>query len=147
MNNSTIIGFTGSRMGMTQSQRKVFTITIRDRIHEGAIQKFVHGGAIGADENADLIVSQWGIPIVVRPASNDRCLFWIEKGDGIVRAVHSVELPLERNRQIVESVREMIATPAQMKEMQRSGTWMTIRHSRRKEVPVTIIYPDGTLGQ
>ncbi len=141
------IGFTGSRMGMSQPQDQVFRLLLQERVRNYRVKRFVHGGAVGADEQADRIAKEFRIPIVIRPASEDRYLYWREKNDGIARAIHSPEEPLDRNRQIVESVQEMFATPRQMTEMLRSGTWMTIRHSRRQEVPLIIILPDGSLGK
>jgi len=145
MSDTINIGFTGTRMGMSREQQRVFQELIEKRTKQYQIKRFVHGGAIGADEQADQIVCELGIPITVRPGSDDRYLYWVEKDDGVVRAVYSPEKPLDRNQLIVDSVTEMFATPVQMTEINRSGTWATIRYTRKRDKLLTIIYPDGSL--
>ena len=145
MSETITIGFTGTRMGMSREQKQVFQLLIEKHAKQYEIKRFVHGGAVGADEQADTIAVELGIPITVRPGSDDRYLYWIEKNDGVVRAVYSPERPLDRNQLIVEQVSEMFATPGHMNEILRSGTWSTIRYTRRCEKVLTIIYPDGSI--
>jgi len=145
MSSTITIGFTGTRMGMSREQQRVFRLSMQEYAQRYQIERFVHGGADGADEQADEIAVELGIPITIRPGSDDRYLYWIEKNDGIVRAVYGTEKPLDRNQLIVEQVSEMFATPGHRHEILRSGTWSTIRYTRRCEKQLTIIYPDGSI--
>lgn len=51
---------------------------------------------------------------------------------------------MQRNAAIVESAKYMLATPYEMTEQQRGGTWATIRMARRAKKPLIIVYPDGS---
>lgn len=132
-----ILGFTGTRRGMSPAQKRVFfeTVKLLD------VQIFVHGDCIGADADAHEIVREISpdIRIEARPA-----------GDGPNRAykkadiVHASHAPLSRNKKIVESVEQMIACPGEQSEILRSGTWSTIRYTKKLLKPLLIIYPNGT---
>lgn len=53
-----------------------------------------------------------------------------------------------RNHAIVDACRLLIATPRATERAQpRSGTWATIRYAQRKERPVWLIWPDGTVAR
>jgi hypothetical protein len=51
----------------------------------------------------------------------------------------------ERNQDIVNASELLVATPKEMHEELRSGTWMTIRMARRRGIPRTIVWPDGSI--
>lgn len=51
---------------------------------------------------------------------------------------------LERNLAIVNASDLVLATPYEMTEQQRGGTWATIRMARRAAKPLVIVLPDGT---
>ncbi len=50
-----------------------------------------------------------------------------------------------RDKDIVNPAERMIAAPAGTTEELRSGTWATIRYARKKKVPLSIVWPDGTI--
>lgn len=50
---------------------------------------------------------------------------------------------LERNIDIVNASAALIAAPFENAEINRSGTWHTIRKARKCRRAITIIYPDG----
>jgi hypothetical protein len=52
---------------------------------------------------------------------------------------------LVRNQDIVDIAARMIATPGEMHEVLKSGTWSTVRKARRGRRPLAIIYPNGLL--
>ena len=47
---------------------------------------------------------------------------------------------LERNHDIVDSSDVLIATPKEMEQQLRSGTWATIRYAVKTKKPVNILY-------
>ena len=51
---------------------------------------------------------------------------------------------LVRNHNIVEETNLLIATPGEMTEKLRSGTWATIRWAIKKHKTAVIVFPDGT---
>ena len=105
--------------------------------------EFHDGDCVGSDKEAHAIVTKAvGCRMVGHPPDNDKaqahCMY------------DMICLPrpyLERNRDIVNDVDHMIATPATMGEEGRGGTWYTIRYAREKRRKLTIIYPDGTIGE
>lgn len=146
-----ILGFTGTRKGITAAQSRMLRETLADPLMETA--RVLHGGAIGADTEFDQIVSavfefvhydfpEDGIVCEVYPATVDRFSFWRWR-DHDSRFVHSPMEPLKRNRIIVNRSDRMIATPSEDDEQPRGGTWSTIRYTLRIGKPIVIISPRG----
>ena len=140
------VGFTGTQRGMTPAQKGQFVDLLAKWDDEQDIVQFRHGDCIGADAEAHSMVRD-NCPntlIIGHPPSNESkrafCEFDLEMAP----------FPyLVRNRMIVNNSGFVIATPGEMTEQLRSGTWSTIRYARNR-IPfdqVVIIYPDGSLGQ
>ena len=130
-----IIGFTGTRQGLTPAQM----VTLRaefETIEPNRQHTLVHGGAVGADEIAHRIARMLGWGVEIFPATGSHGTFHGGR-------IHLPRLPLERNRLIVSMVECLFATPSGP-EVQRSGTWSTIRYARKCERPGRIIWPDGS---
>jgi hypothetical protein len=134
-----IIGFTGTKKGMTDIQK--------DRVG-GILQYHMppevrHGDCVGADKQFHEIVRRLcpGAKIVVHPPEFLMYRAFC-KGDVILPA----KPYLRRDDDIVGACEFLIATPKEGFEVLRSGTWATIRRARKKGKHVTIIYPDGTYG-
>ena len=134
------VGFTGTRKGMTDEQTLVFTVWIMTMDP----YEFHHGDCKGADEEAHNIVRVKinRCRMIGHPPDNDKqrakCKF----------EMNYLPAPyLERNRDIVDDVDHMVACPSTMKEKERGGTWYTIRYARKQGRKLTIIYPDGTIGE
>ena len=132
-----IVGFTGTRRGMTREQRLGITRLLEDfspsEVH--------HGDCIGADSDFHSIALFLGIPIIGHPAS----------GIGSQRAYNKgfTQLceplpPLDRNKNIVDESDILVATPKGYREERRSGTWATLRYARSSGKDVIIVYPDGS---
>ena len=142
-----VIGFTGTRQGMTKAQKDAFFNLLEGARHANV---FVHGGCKGADRDAHEIARAIGdFWITVRPGAKDQWDFYAQ---GHQKADDLVEVPpgeqgvyLFRNRLIVADADLMIATPGGNDEEHRSGTWSTIRHTRRMHKHLIIIWPDGSL--
>lgn len=131
------IGFTGTQTGTTDPQLESLI-----EIIEGLdIEEAHHGDCIGADNEFSVIIE------AVHPKTELHCH---PPTDGRKRAftryqVSYLEKPfLLRNQDIVNATDLMIACPKRMKEELRSGTWATVRYARKKNVPLVIIWMDGT---
>jgi hypothetical protein len=118
------LGFTGTRRGMTERQ----SITLRGLLYhlnaENNDDVFHHGGAIGADTEAATLAKQYEWQLEEHLPEDE-----------------GAEFLLARNCEIVEACDLLIAAPASLKEVRRSGTWYTIRFARRVEKSVIILDP------
>lgn len=134
---SRVVGFTGTRQGMTALQRESFA----REIQRFSPTIFHHGCCTGADEEAHNIVREL-FPeciIVGHPASGVQPRF---RSDVKCDERRPPRQPLERNLVIVRESSRVIATPAGP-ETGRGGTWSTIRACRRIQREVSIILPNG----
>jgi len=136
------IGFTGTRQGMTCSQKLV----VADILARQKPDKVNHGMCIGADKDFDDICRILGIwrrgwPGVGKDGtcSTRATCYDIEEQMG--------ERPYKvRDRLIVAHGKDgLIATPKGYKEELRSGTWLTVRIARQLHVVRWIVFPDGTI--
>ena len=129
-----IVGFTGTREGMTFCQVKALIRLLRklnpEEIH--------HGGCIGADEQFHKIVCKlfYGAWAVNHPCD-------IEKYRAKIIADETRQIlpALVRNTVIVNESDILIACPKTKEEELRSGTWSTVRYARKIGKPVEIIEP------
>lgn len=131
-----IVGFTGTRMGMTEEQKAAFT-----RVIPPFTKEFHHGMCEGSDTEAHNIIrtTLTGTKIVGHP-SRDKT----HEVDSICCELLPPMGHLARNRAIVDSVDYMYATPPSMEELPRGGTWYTIRYAVKRQKPCFIIFPDGS---
>lgn len=136
-----VIGFTGTRQGMTDQQRRALK-----QILEGLVPDVLaHGGAVGADDQADLLASELGVPRVVYPSDMpaERVPYDALQrrgGSSVVIRVPPMP-PLERNRHIAFAADLLLAAPHEHREILRSGTWATVRAARRLGRPVVVLEP------
>jgi len=100
---------------------------------------FHHGDCVGADAQAHDAVQRAGVLIHVHP-----CTIADKRAWKVGNAMSIPLPPLDRNRMMVDECETLIATPGQMVEELRSGTWATIRYARKLRRAVHIIWPDGT---
>ena len=122
---------------MTDAQKRQFTrLLLRD------IGYFVHGDCVGADADAHEVARSIGVWTELRPCNLRSQRAFCQEADH----TWPVKPPLERNRDIVNSVDVMFACPSGFEEEQRSGTWATMRYARKHNRVLVIIWPDGTLG-
>jgi hypothetical protein len=129
------LGFCGSREGMTHAQ-KMYCITYISTL---APTWAGHGDCYGADVDFHRICQAQGIDIHIFPS-------WLKSRahcDGFALC-DPEKGPLERDRDIVIWADKMLATPKGEEEI-RSGTWSTVRYSKRMGKIVTIIMPDGSV--
>lgn len=136
------IGFTGTRLGMSEAQSLAFTALMMTAVRDHPVS-FHHGDCVGADAQAHAVVRSLNgrvrPNIVVHPPTDDRLR---AKCDGdLIRTPHD---HLTRNKDIVDGTDLLIAAPETAEEVQRSGTWSTVRYARKTGKRVVVINPDGS---
>lgn len=140
------VGFTGTRQGMTDSQKSgliaLFELIGRKNLINAILH---HGDCVGADAEADDIISLYGGNVVIHPptATQYRAFKNQEesrpKGLANVIEVHKPSAYLVRDRRIVDSCRLLIAAPKSFVET--GGTWYTINYAKRERRSVLILNP------
>lgn len=139
MDISEHVGFTGTQKGMTDAQIEVVELLMENM---PAVLYAHHGDCIGADAQFDSIAQKKGFDIIQHPPRNASKRAWCEDWS----VMSDEEDYMIRNQAIVDSCERMIATPGGFDEELRSGTWATIRRARKANRDLTIIYPDGMMG-
>lgn len=146
---SYIIGFTGTRNGMTDPQKakvheelQSILAYVKAMPHEYTFldARAMHGDCVGADADFHHICKREGMTILIRPCTYEsmraRC-----NGIRIAKAKD----PMQRNKDIVADADILIATPPTHEEVRRSGTWATVRYMTKAQKPLIIIFPDGSV--
>ena len=128
-----VIGFTGTREGMTEAQRTTVFELLRQA------RTLHHGDCVGADADADRIARQQKMQVVSHPPSDERLRAFCTADE-----TRSAKPYLARNRDIVNESELLLATPSQDAEQQRGGTWFTVRYARSVGKPTVIVWPDGS---
>jgi hypothetical protein len=133
-----ILGFTGTRRGMTPLQRATVDRLFRE-LQPTALH---HGGERHADTEAHRLALDARVNVCVHPGPDfdfaHDCL-----GAGTVMPVKP---NLERNTDIAAAgVDGLVAAVAEHIEVLRSGTWSTVRRARKLGRRIWIVFPDGTL--
>ena len=145
------IGFTGTRIGMTEVQSGLISQILNSHfnsglalaaadVHRDIRQEFIFGDCIGADEQAARMAKSIGYQLIARPSTLEKQRAYV-----LVDYAYPPEHPLERNRKIVYDCELLLACPATYEEILRSGTWSTIRCAKRVHRQLIIIFPDGKL--
>jgi len=134
------VGFTGTKNGMTDSQKFELVEYLRYLKAQGYTE-FRHGDCIGADAQAAGLAKQIGFILICHPGHPK------DKDNTMYRAftkfndeVRESKPFIARDHDIVDETERMIATPAG-EEQVRSGTWTTIRYAKKKGREVRIIMP------
>lgn len=143
------VAFTGTQKGLSVLQFRA----LWNRLEELKPSAFIHGGCVGADEQADQIAVDQGILRFIFPQSSNPLkrvsdaafkkridVYSMKQGNCVIMPA---EPPLVRNVQIVKAGTILIACPKESNEVLRSGTWATIRQARKLLglSNVEIIYP------
>ncbi len=133
-------GFTGSRAGMTAVQYD----WCRKLLKAGQPDVLRHGGAFGADTQVHALwrEERTSGKCEVWPADDKRHAMFLNQRNVIVQTVMG---PLYRNQEIVTRSTFLFATPHTQHEVIRSGTWHTVRHAAKANVPTLICWPNGKL--
>jgi len=129
------IGFTGTRHGMNDVQKKEFEKIVDSK----EVEEFHHGMCVGSDEQAHYIITTKNIKTIGHPPKYKK--FEAKCKCDITTKPFDY---LERNKHIVDDTDILVATP-DVKEKIRSGTWSTIRYARKKGKRIYIIHKNGRI--
>ena len=134
-----IIGFTGTQRGMTPIQKQYVEVMIR-RISQNKFFETHHGDCIGADKEFHNIICKVNSKIIIHPPTyNGKRAFCHATNCEVLTKKEYIQ----RNHDIVNASDVILATPGEQYEVLRSGTWATIRYSKKRNKKLYIIYPDG----
>jgi hypothetical protein len=129
-----IVGFTGTQIGMSTYQKAA----VRQLLINLKPEYAVHGDCVGADAQFHGICKSLGIKIVIYPPLDPKKRAFCE-----AFMIHPEDAYLERNKKIVNASDIMIATPKSEDEELRSGTWSTVRYTRKTGKKIYIIDPEN----
>lgn len=133
-----IIGVTGSRDGISKDALQQFNKFIDNH----NISECHHGDCVGADKIIHDIVTKNKIKTVIHPPTYSANRAFC-KGN----IIKDKKDYLQRNKDIVNESDIIIAFPKTMYEVMRSGTWHTIRYTKKQSKALYIIYPNGKLAK
>jgi hypothetical protein len=139
-----IIGFTGTRNGMSPNQIKAIHYRISElKAYLETKQEYIvglHGDCIGADADFDKICREYGIETQCRP-----CTFENMRAFTPAKVIAEPKSPMQRNRDIVADADIILACPPNFERIKSgSGTWATIGFTEKTNKGLCIIFPDGT---
>ena len=135
------LGFTGTQKGMNREQKRALVKHLLrwSKKYDGL--EIHHGDCVGADaEFHELCKEYWphSLQVILHPPLN-------ESKRAFCESEGQIELPakdyIARNHDIVDAVDGMLAGPKEEREQLRSGTWATVRYSRKTETPLIMLTP------
>jgi len=127
------VGVTGSRSEISAAQKeRLYALLERHAL------VLHHGDCLGADATAHAMAQQLLIDVVVHPPTNPKARAWCMSLDILPPKPY-----LERNHDIVDASRLLLAFPATYKQQVRSGTWATIRYGLKVGCPTIVVLPNG----
>lgn len=129
------VGFTGTQYGMTKKQEESVI-----RLMKATQGKLHHGVCVGADFQVHKIGRTLGYWIILHPPLKPDQM---AKCDG--DEVREPKSYLDRDNELVNESEVLIGAPKEEYEINRSGTWYTIRRARKKGIPRYLVYPDGSV--
>lgn len=135
----TVLGFTGTRLGMTAAQNAEVIDTL-ERVRPTEVR---HGDCVGADAAFHLFASAATVRphIVVHPPINPELRARCYGED--VEVLPALGY-LARDRAIVDACDLLLACPAAGASI-RGGTWFTINYALAQGMPVRVVHADGTV--
>jgi hypothetical protein len=131
-----IVGFTGTRLGMTKPQKDALKWLL-DAL--GATE-FHHGDCLGADAEAARLAHQRGLRLVCHPPTEDALRADTDFND-VVRPAKPYHA---RNRDIVLECDVLIACCKEQEGRGTGGTWYTIDFAGKSRTKAVTVRPDGS---
>lgn len=138
-----VIVFTGTRSGMKPEQKN----SVKNWLKQLRPHLVIHGDCIGADAEFHDIVRELftadECKIAAYPVLGTLCASKHEDADEVIVCKKHIE----RNRKMVDRGYQgsgvLIAVSPTTFELQRSGTWSTIRYARNMGMDMFISYPEA----
>ena len=132
------VGFTGTQVSMRVGQCMAFMKLMKSL----EPIEFHHGDCIGADAlAARMVLANFpNCKVVSHPPINTS-----KQANVGGHVVLERKDYLVRNRDIVNAVDVMVATPKEDTEQVRSGTWYTVRYTRQRKKMLHIVFPNGVV--
>lgn len=135
-----VVGFTGTRNGMTERQRAA----VVDLLFDLKPTAVVHGDCIGADDDFDAICAAVDIERRIRPCTYHNMRAFCDRRGA--KVVAKPKRPMARNRDIVADADVLIACPPNRERIKSgSGTWATIGFAKKAGIRVLVVFPEGDL--
>lgn len=128
------IGFTGTRDGMTISQKWMISKLLLQHTPEWVH----HGSCVGADHEFHKIARRLGFKIKGHPPINTSLMALLDFDDE-----NEPKSYLVRNADIVNETDHLIACPKESSIQFKGGTWGTYHYANRRDKPITIVWPNG----
>lgn len=128
------LGFTGSRHGMSMSQKEQLVLYIQSL--NLLSFEFHHGDCVGADAESHDIVREFFPAAKIHIHPPIEISHRAYKTGDVVYQEYSY---LARDKNIVDATDVLIGTPQTDNEILRSGTWSTIRYARKYLKNVNIL--------
>lgn len=147
MDEVEIVGFTGSQSGMSDEQ----AAAVMDLLMKLRPQTVVHGDCVGADADFDELISLFkqegvSVRVEIRPGVDAYGRSPARAYTKSANTIHQAKPYMVRNEDIVKQCDVLIAAPSSSKEVNRSGTWATVRRAVKAKKPVYLVFKDGTFG-
>lgn len=128
------IGFTGTRDGMTEHQKR----TVDDLLAFHQPDWVHHGSCVGADYDFHQIARRLSIKIKGHLPINTSLMAKLDFDDE-----NEPKSYLKRNADIVNETDWLIACPKESSKQFKGGTWWTFHYANTRGLPITVIWPDG----
>lgn len=141
-----IIGFTGTREGLTDQQLAWLYTTLETGKADGTIVQVHHGACLGADQAVHVAALDIEIPIHVWPPTNMKYVALECLTPHRLVTIHPRMPYLNRDREIVHAAEGLVGLPKHDEQPDRAlwgGTWYTVDFAERMNRPVIICYPNG----
>lgn len=127
------IGVTGTRSGMTPSQRA----EVEMFLEQARGQELHHGDCVGVDTEVADIARDLGYTIVCHPPEIDDL-----RGFSKYDVIHEPTSYFARNRRIVEECDLLLVVPYQKTHQKQGGTWYAHDHAIKRNKPVYLVLPN-----
>lgn len=139
------VGFTGTNKGMQPEQKDKVRelLTLIKSQHPDDTIELHHGLCIGADEQAAIIAKELGFRVVSHPGNSPRNPNGTQYRSDWTGSdeTREVKFFIDRDKDIVNEVSEMLAAPLTREERTRSGTWTTVRYARAQHRAIQMVLP------
>jgi len=137
-----IIGFTGSRYGLTREAQIESAVSLLRRLRDVGFWEFWHGNCVGADTQMAGVAHTLGLKTVAWPGKDTPDL---QDMSFVSDETREPQANLRRNKAIAQGCGVLVAAPKQTEEVLRSGTWSAVRYARQVQKTIYIVQPDGRI--